>query len=83
MRVWCTGKSKGCPKPRDVHHERTGSVSLSKMFRKRLRVGAVVYVAVSTPNAVGKVRKLSIRRNAVRGQTLCQPPGAPNRRSAN
>ena len=67
---------KGCPKSRDFTTNSRGSVSLTKMFRKRLRVGAVVYVAVSTPNAVGKVRKLSIRRDAVRGQTLCQAPGA-------
>jgi hypothetical protein len=78
VHVWCTGKRKGCPKSRDFTTNSRGSVSLSKMFRKRLKVGAVVYVAVGTPNAVAKVRKLSIRRDAVRGQTLCQPPGAPD-----
>ena len=76
VHVSCTGKRKGCPKSRTFTTNSRGSVSLTKMFRKRLRVGAVVYVAVTTPNAVGKVRKLSIRRDAVRGQTLCQAPGA-------
>lgn len=74
--VTCTGKRKGCPKTRTFTTSAKGSVSLTRMFRKRLRVGAKVYVTVSTPNAVGKVRELAIRRKKVKGRTLCQPPGA-------
>jgi hypothetical protein len=74
--VTCTGKRKGCPKPRTFTTSAKGSVSLTRMFRKRLRVGAKVYVTVSTPNAVGKVRQLTIRPRKVKGRTLCRPPGA-------
>ena len=73
--VSCTGKRKGCPKPREFTTSSKGSVSLTRMFRKRLRVGAVIDVAVTTPNAVGKVRRLKIRRKAVKAQTLCLTPG--------
>ena len=45
------------------------------MFRKRVRVGASIYVAVSTPNAVGKVRRLKIVKKDVKGSNLCLPPG--------
>lgn len=75
VRVWCTGKRKGCPKSRTFTTSAKGSVSLTKMFRKRVRVGASIYVAVSTPNAVGKVRRLKIVKKDVRGSNLCLPPG--------
>ena len=45
VRVWCTGKRKGCPKSQTFTTSAKGSVSLTRMFRKRLRVGA----AVSSP----------------------------------
>ena len=32
------------------------------MFRKRLRAGAVITVAVTAPNTVGRVKRLTIRR---------------------
>jgi hypothetical protein len=74
--VTCVGgKRKGCPKSRTFTTSAKGSVSLTRMFRKRLRVGAKIYVAVTTPNAVGKVRELTIRPRKVKGSTLCQPPG--------
>ena len=73
--VSCKGKRKGCPKTRTFTTNSKGSVSLSKMFRKRLRVGAVIDVAVTTPNAVGKVRRLTIRRKEVKARTLCLTPG--------
>jgi Putative metal-binding motif len=75
VRVWCEGKRKGCPKPREFTTGAKGSVSLTRMFRKRVRVGASVYVAVSTPNALGKVRRLKIVRKDVKGSNLCLPPG--------
>jgi hypothetical protein len=76
--VKCKGKRKGCPKPATFTTSAKGSVSLTKLFRKRLRVGAVVEISVITPNAIGKVRKLTIRRKAVKAQTLCLPPGTVN-----
>jgi hypothetical protein len=74
--VTCTGKRKGCPKSRTFTTSAKGSVSLTRMFRKRLRVGAKVSVSVTTPNAVGKVRELTIRPRKVKGKTLCLAPGA-------
>jgi hypothetical protein len=75
--VTCKSKHKGCPKSRTFTTSSKGSVSLTRMFRhRRLRVGAVVTVSVTTANAVGKVRRLSIRRKKVRGKTLCLDPGA-------
>jgi hypothetical protein len=73
--ISCTGKRKGCPKSREVTTSAKGSVSLTRYVRKRLRVGAVIDVAVTTPNAVGKVRRLKIRRREVKAQTLCLTPG--------
>ena len=78
--VTCTGKRKGCPKPKRFTTNAKGSVSLTKVFRKRLRPGAVVTVAVTAPNKVGRVRQLTIRRNAApRSKTLCLVPGASKR----
>jgi hypothetical protein len=75
--VSCTGKRKGCPKPKRFTTGAKGSVSLTKMFRKRLRPGAVVTVMVTAPNTVGRVKQLTIRRNAApRTKTLCLVPGA-------
>lgn len=76
--VKCTGKRKGCPKSATFTTSAKGSVSLTKHFRKRLRVGAVVEIHVTTPNAVGKVRKLTIQRKRVKAQSLCVNPGALN-----
>src|SRR3954452_18830511 len=72
--VACRGR--GCPKSRTFTTSAKGSVSLTRAFRKRLRVGAVVSIAVTTPNAVGKVRVLTVKRKRVVGRTLCLPPGA-------
>ena len=75
--VLVTCKGKGCPKSRTFTVSQRGSVSLTRMFRKRrLRVGAVVTVAITTPNAIGKVRRLTVGRGRVRGKTLCLSPGA-------
>jgi len=53
-----------------------GSVSLTRLLRRRLRVGAKVTIAVTTPNAVGKVRELRVVRDDIRARTLCLAPGA-------
>jgi hypothetical protein len=76
--VTCKGKRKGCPKPRTATTSAKGSVSLSKMFRKRhLPPGAVITVQVTAPNLVGRVKRLTIRRNKVpRVQNRCLIPGA-------
>jgi hypothetical protein len=79
VHVTCKGKRKRCPKSRTFTTNSRGSVSLTKMFRgKRIRVGASIYVAVSTPNAIGKVRRLRIARKDVKGSNLCLPPGTLN-----
>lgn len=74
--VTCEGRKKGCPKPATLTTSAKGSVSLTKLFRKRLRVGAKVFVAVQAPNAVGKVRELRVVRNDIRARSLCLAPGA-------
>ena len=76
--VSCSGKHKGCPKDKSFTTSAKGSVSLTKLFRKRLRPGAVITVAVTAPNTLGRVKKLTIRRSHTpRSQTLCLVPGAP------
>jgi hypothetical protein len=75
--VTCTGKRKRCPKTRTFKTSAKGSVSLTRMFRKRLRSGAVVTVAVTAPNTVGRVKRYTMRRGKPRIQTLCLVPGAP------
>ena len=49
---------------------------MTKLFRKRLRNGAVVTIAVTTPNMIGRVKRFTNRRGKFRSQTLCLPPGA-------
>jgi hypothetical protein len=74
--VTCTGRGKGCPRTTTRTTSAKGSVSLTRLFRKRLKVGARVTIAVTAPNAVGKVRELRVRRNDIRARTLCLAPGA-------
>jgi hypothetical protein len=77
VRVTCSGKRKGCPKERTYTTSAKGSVSMTKLFRKRLRTGAVVTIAVTTPNTIGRVKRFTNRRGKFRSQTLCLAPGAP------
>jgi Putative metal-binding motif len=74
--VTCAGRKKGCPRTTTRTTSAKGSVSLTRLFRKRLRVGARVTIAVTAPNAVGKVRELRVVRSDVRAKTLCLAPGA-------
>ena len=55
-----------------------GKASMTRMFRKRrLRPGARISVAISTPNTIAKVKRYKIRRGkAPRTRTLCRAPGA-------
>jgi hypothetical protein len=75
--VTCSGKRKGCPKPKTFATSAKGSVSMGKMFRKRVKAGATITVEVSATNTVGRVKKYTIRRKGdPRIQTLCLVPGA-------
>jgi hypothetical protein len=74
--VRCRGSHKGCPRPRTFSANAAGRVTLTGMFRKRLRPGAVVEVSVSAPNRISKVVRFTIRRgHSPRVRTLCQAPG--------
>jgi hypothetical protein len=74
--VTCTGKRKGCPKEKTFVTSAKGSVSMTKLFRKRLKAGAVLTVTVTTPNAIGRVRQITVRRKGKpRSKTLCLNPG--------
>jgi hypothetical protein len=73
--VRCSGRR--CPfKQRVRTANRDGNVSLTKLFRKRLRSGVTVDVAITAPNTIGKVTRYRIRRGKLpRGQSLCVPVG--------
>jgi hypothetical protein len=73
----CTGRHKGCPRPRTLTTDSKGRASLTRYFRHRLRPGARVEVVITAPNSVGKVKRFTIRRGHLpRSQTLCLAPGA-------
>ncbi|MBE2319426.1 putative metal-binding motif-containing protein [Solirubrobacter sp. CPCC 204708] len=74
--VICTGRR--CPfKQRTRTVDAEGQVSLTKLFRKRLRDGVTLDVIVSAPNAIAKVSRYVIRRGRIPGQrTMCLPLGA-------
>jgi hypothetical protein len=73
----------GCRKHRCKFRRRTvatganGGATLTRMFkRRRLRVGTVVEVRITAPNAIGKVVRYTIRRRALPGsRVMCLPPG--------
>jgi hypothetical protein len=74
--VLCSGRR--CPfKQRVRTVGAKGSISLTKLFRKRLRPGITLDVIVSRPNAIAKVSRFVIRRGKIPGQrSLCLPLGA-------
>jgi Putative metal-binding motif len=55
-----------------------GAASLARLFkRRRLRLGTVVEVRITAPNAVGKVVRYKTRRRKIPGvRVLCLAPGA-------
>lgn len=55
-----------------------GGATLTRMFRRRrMRVGTVVEIRITAPNAIGKVVRYTIRRRALpRARVLCLAPGA-------
>jgi hypothetical protein len=73
--VRCSGRH--CPfKSRVRTANRHGNVSLTKLFRTRLRSGVRLDVAITSPNTIGKVTRYRIRRGKLpRGQSLCVPVG--------
>jgi hypothetical protein len=54
-----------------------GTATLTGMFRRRrLRIGTVVEVRITAPNAIGKVVHYRIRRGRIpQGRIFCLPPG--------
>jgi len=74
--VLCSGKR--CPfKQRTRTIGSTGSVSLTKLFHKRLRPDVTLDIIVSQPNTIAKVSRFLIRRGKIPGQrSLCLPLGA-------
>lgn len=55
-----------------------GSLSATSMLRyRRLRVGAIIEIRVTAPNATGRVIRFTIRRRKIPAvRTRCLPPGA-------
>jgi len=75
--VTCSTRRRGCPKTKAFTTSAKGSVSMTKLFRKRLRNGAVVTVTVTAPNTVGRVKRFTNRKGKLQSKTLCLAPGAP------
>ena len=67
-----------CPfKSRVRRADSDGNVSLTKLFRKRLRSGVRLDVLITAPDTIGRVMRYRITRGKLpRGQALCVPVGA-------
>ena len=81
LEVRCKGgRGKGCPfKRRGVALKPDGSASMTKLFKRSFRRGAVLEVWLTAPNSVGKVVRFEVhsgRNRTPRGRTLCLQPGA-------
>jgi hypothetical protein len=75
--VTCAPKGKGCPKPRTFTTDAQGKVTMTKMFKHRLRYGARIEVTITSPNTVGKVVRFHLRRGHLpKTSTRCLPPGS-------
>ena len=74
--VLCSGRH--CPFRQRVRTaDANGTVSLTKLFRKRLTPGITLDVVVSRPNTIAKVARYVIRRGKIPGQrSMCLPLGA-------
>jgi len=86
VKVRCRGR--GCPFRRQIRAVRararsaaaaqpvTGTVKIRRFRRRLLRVGAIVKVLVTRPDAIGKYTRLRIREGKVPARTdRCLPPG--------
>lgn len=78
IRVACVGKKKGCPFKGKTFPPRTGSTSLTNLFKKaKLKPGAVIEIQVTQPGTIGNVFRFTIRKNkSPLSQKLCLSPGA-------
>jgi Putative metal-binding motif len=75
--VTCAPKRRHCPKPRTFTTDAQGKVTMTRMFKHRLRYGARIEVTITAPNTVGKVVRFHLRRgHTPKSSTLCLPPGA-------
>jgi hypothetical protein len=74
--VRCSGPR--CPfKSRVRRADSDGNVSLTKLFRKRLRSGVRLDVLITAPDTIGRVMRYRITRGKLpRGRALCVPVGA-------
>jgi hypothetical protein len=75
--VLCSGK-RGCPFRQRVRTtDANGEVSLTKLFKKRLRSGITIDVMISRPNTIAKVSRFVIRRGVIpTGRSMCVPLNA-------
>ena len=72
-------KGRGCPFTTKSVSVRRGQAALAGLFKgRRLSKGAVVDVAITAPQTIGKVVRFTVRgqRKLPRQQQLCQPPSA-------
>jgi hypothetical protein len=80
--VLCRGR--GCPfKQRRKVLDANGEVSLTKLFKHRLRHGITIDVVISSPNMISKVTRYVIKHGAnPSGRSMCIPLGSntPQRR---
>jgi hypothetical protein len=75
--VTCAPKRKRCPKAHTYTTNAKGKVTMTKMFKRRLRYGARIEVTITAANTVGKVVRFHLRRgHTPSSSTLCLPPGA-------
>ena len=79
--VAVTCKGKGCPSGLKgkgfTKRNAFGTVTLAKFIKKPLKIGAVVTVVVSKPDAISAVKVLTVRASKKPLiQTKCVPPGA-------
>jgi hypothetical protein len=67
---------KGCARKSLVKRNAHGTVRLTGLVTKRLKVGTVITVTVSRPGAISAVKTLTIRKSkAPQVTTRCQAPG--------
>jgi hypothetical protein len=81
LEVRCSGgKHRGCPfKRHAVALKADGSASMTKLFKKAFRKGAVLEVWLTAPNSVGKVVRFEVQRGrnrTPRARTMCLQPGS-------
>ena len=66
---------KGCSRKSYVKRNARGSVTLSKLIRKRLKAGTQIRVVVSRPGSRAAIKTLRIRPASVRRSSLARSLG--------